>query len=112
MLNCTARRQVEKVLPEFFRRWGSPSTFLSAEKSEVSELISSLGFKNRRTDRLFEMTRAYEGREWSHVSKLPGVGEYAARMWEIFFCGKLGDDPPNDGALVLYWKWRKKLGVA
>jgi len=107
MLNCTARRQVEKVLPDFFRRWNDPQTFLSAKKEEVSCLISSLGFKNRRTDRLFDMTRAYQEKKWKHAAELPGVGEYASRMWEIFFKGNIGEEPPRDGALVLYWKWRK-----
>lgn len=110
MLNCTSRKQVEKVIPEFFQRWSNPNSFLVASPDEVSDLISSLGFKNRRTQRLFEMTKAYVERSWAHVSELPGVGEYASRMWEIFFENKLGDEPPNDGALVLYWSWRKKHG--
>jgi methyl-CpG-binding domain protein 4 len=108
MLNCTSRKQIEKVIPDFFKKWPDPESFLLAKQEEVSGLISSLGFQNRRTKRLFEMTRAYVDRNWSHASELPGIGEYASRAWEIFFQGKIGENPPNDGALVLYWKWRKK----
>jgi len=108
MLNCTSRRQIEKVIPEFFQRWTCPESFLRADREDVRLLISRLGFQNRRTTRLFEMTEAYLTNDWSHVSELPGIGEYASRAWEIFFQNKLGDKPPNDGALVLYWKWRKK----
>lgn len=110
MLNCTARKQVEKVIPTFFKKWPNPLSFLSASQDDVADLISPLGFRNRRTQRLFEMTEAYSKREWKHVSELPGIGEYASRAWEIFFENKLGDEPPNDGALVLYWKWRKQHG--
>jgi hypothetical protein len=53
------------------------------------------------------MSTAYLTGDWKHASELPGVGDYAARMWEIFFLGKLGDEPPNDGALKLYWYWMK-----
>lgn len=110
MLNCTSRKQVEKVIPDFFSKWPNPEAFMKADEEEVSDLISCLGFRNRRTRRLFEMTEEYTKKGWSHVSELPGIGDYASRMWEIFFKNTLRDDPPNDGALVLYWKWRKQHG--
>lgn len=109
MLNCTTRKQIEKVMPEFFRRWPSPDLFLKANVDEVASLIAFLGFKNRRTDRLFKMTASYVKKDWDHARKLPGIGEYAAKMWEIFFLGKLGEDPPSDGSLLKYWRWRRKL---
>jgi endonuclease III len=111
MLNCTTRKQVEKILPNFFSCWPTPQQFLIADPAAVSNLISPLGFKNRRTQRLFEMTRAYVTNNWKHAMDLPGVGDYAARAWEIFFKNKLGDHPPDDGALVMYWNWRKKHGI-
>lgn len=110
MLNCTTRKQVEKVIPEFFLRWPSPAQFLSAKLEEITALISPLGFQNRRATRLLEMTDAYINRDWRHASELPGVGDYAARSWEMFFKNSLGKHPPADGALVLYWNWRKKHG--
>ncbi len=110
MLNCTSRKQVEKVVPDFFRLWPTPAQFLNAQKDAVSNLIAPLGFRNRRTQRLFEMTEKYLKKDWHHVSELPGIGDYASRAWEMFFKNCLGEDPPNDGALVLYWSWRKKHG--
>lgn len=53
------------------------------------------------------MSKAYLTGNWEHASELPGVGDYAARMWEIFFLGRMGDEPPKDGALKLYWYWMK-----
>lgn len=108
MLNCTSRKQAERVIPKFFNRWPTPQSLLEAEQADVTETISSLGFKNRRTQGLLKMSAAYVKRSWNDPRELPGIGEYGARAWEIFFANKLGDEPPADGALVLYWKWRKK----
>jgi len=110
MLNCTSRRQIEKVLPAFFNKWPNAKKFLMAQREEVVELIAPLGFQNRRTDRLFEMTTVYDTGNWKHISELPGIGDYATRSWEIFFKDKLGNHQPVDGVLALYWKWRKKHG--
>ena len=110
MLNCTSRKQAEKIIPLFFERWSTPQSLLSASQTDIAETISSLGFKNRRTQGLLKMSTAYLQGSWKDPRELPGIGEYGARAWEIFFGDKLGDDPPNDGALVLYWKWRKKHG--
>lgn len=107
LLNCTSRRQIEKILPEFFRRWPGPSELCAANPSDIETLISCLGFGKRRTGRLRDMSTVYLTGNWKHASDLPGVGDYASRMWEIFFLGKLGDEPPNDGALKLYWYWMK-----
>ena len=41
------------------------------------------------------------------VRELPGVGEYAARTYEIFCKGDLGDVPPADHSLVKYWNWAR-----
>lgn len=111
MLNCTTRKQAEKILPEFFNRWPNPHSYISADPKEVINLISPLGFGTRRTQRLFDMSNYYVKKNWKHARELPGVGEYASRMWEIFFKNKLGDNPPNDGSLAKYWLWRKKLGL-
>ena len=110
MLNCTTRKQVEKVLPAFFEKWPTAEATQNADKDEMADLISVLGFKNRRTDRLIKLAEAYLKKDWTHIRELPGIGEYASRMWEMFFLDVLGDDQPSDGALTLYWRWRKQKG--
>ncbi|NBP01861.1 MAG: hypothetical protein EBU90_17330 [Proteobacteria bacterium] len=108
MLNCTSRKQAEKVLSIFFTKWPSAKDLISANEADVIETIASLGFKNRRAKNLLNMSKAYLSKKWKDPRDLPGVGEYAARSWEIFFKNKLGDTPPNDGVLASYWIWRKK----
>ena len=110
MLNCTTRKQAEKVIPSFFKKWPNPFTFLKANEKEVSKEISILGFQNKRAKSLLKMTNVYILNEWKHASELPGIGDYASRAWEIFIKNELGKHKPIDGALALYWSWRKKHG--
>src|SRR5690606_7490661 len=51
MLNCTLRKQVERVLPNFIARFPTPETLIGCEE-ELTSLIAPLGFKNRRAQRL------------------------------------------------------------
>lgn len=107
MLNCTRRKQVELVLPEFVRRWSGPREFMSADNVDIATLIAPLGFCRRRTVCLKRLTEAYLTSDWHHARELPGIGEYGARAWEIFCQGIIGDEPPKDHALVLYYEWCK-----
>jgi methyl-CpG-binding domain protein 4 len=108
LLNQTTRKQMEKVLPSFKRRWPTPQKFLEADLSDVGNLIGCLGFARRRTVNLVKMTQAYVSGEWTHARELPGIGDYGGAAWEIFCKGKLPDECPKDGALMKYWHWRKK----
>lgn len=108
MLNCTTRKQVEKVLPTFFLKWPTAEATSAANPTEMSQVISALGFKNRRTATLIRLAKEYSSKSWTHVHELPGIGEYASRMWEMFFLDFLGNDQPSDGALTMYWKWRQR----
>ena len=108
MLNRTSRKQVEPVLAVFSKRWPTPETFLSAKREDVVAVVTTLGFKNRRTDSLLKMTAMYVQHQWTHVSELPGIGDYASRAWEMFCAGTLGVEPPNDHALVKYYSWAKE----
>lgn len=99
---------MEKVFSTFIQRYPTPEAFISSSLEDVKELIAPLGFKNRRTKVLFDMTREYQLKDWKDIVELPGIGEYASRAWRIFMLNELGDIEPRDGALSLYWKWRKR----
>lgn len=105
MLNQTSRKQVEGVWPTFVSRWPTPEAFLQADINEVRNIIKALGFANRRTENLVKMTQRFIAGEWKHARELPGIGEYGARMWEIFCRGEIGKTPPKDHALTKYWEW-------
>jgi methyl-CpG-binding domain protein 4 len=108
LLNCTTRKQVEKILPKFFNKWPDAESLSLAKQTDVENVIACLGFGKRRSSRLLDLANTYIKKDWTHVNQLPGIGEYASRMWEIFFQNNLGDCVPNDGALALYWNWRKR----
>lgn len=108
MLNCTSRKQVEKALPEFRRRWPTPQAFMAANVVEVTELCRPLGFANRRTASLKKMTEAYVSGTWTHARELPGIGAYAAAAWEVFCCSHVPLEPPDDHALTQYVIWYNK----
>lgn len=105
MLNCTSRKQVERVFPEFIRRWPTPTTFAAADLSEVSDLCKPLGFANRRTQNIHKMTMHYLSAPWTHARELPGIGEYGAACHEIFCRGNIPTVPPKDHALKRYVEW-------
>ena len=111
MLNQTQRKQVEKVLPEFRKRWPTPEKFTQAKLEEVIDVIRPLGFYNRRSANLIAMTIRYLKGDWKDVRELPGVGQYAARSWEIFCENNLGNEPPVDHALVIYWTWASQHSI-
>jgi methyl-CpG-binding domain protein 4 len=107
MLNCTSRKQVEKILPEFFMRWPDAASIVAATEADLQSVIYPLGFKNRRSSLLKKLASSYL-EEWQDVRSLPGVGEYGSRAWEIFCKNDMGDVAPKDHALTKYWHWRIK----
>lgn len=108
LLNCTSRKQVEKVFPQFIKEYNTAEKFLSEQESVIIELVAPLGFKNRRTKTLYNLAKDYTTKNWKDPLELTGIGEYGSRAWKIFIKNELGDIEPNDGALKVYWHWRHK----
>ena len=104
MLNCTSRKQIEKVIWNFFGRWPTPEALLSADINEVKMMIKPLGFSERRTNNLLRLADEYLHTQWIHASELHGIGVYAARAWEIFCQGIIGTEAPKDHALTYYYE--------
>lgn len=109
MLNCTSRKQVEKVLPTFMLRYPTAEIFTrDHDVMEIGNMIASLGFRMRRLVHLEKMTEAYLSGGWEDARKLPGIGEYGGRTFDIFCRGIIGDSCPMDGALAVYWRWYRR----
>ncbi len=102
LLNRCRGETVRKVINELFLRFPNASSLAQANVGELTNVLRPLGFQNQRAKRLVEFARAFLG-EWKDVRELPGVGDYAADCWRIFFLEELGDEPPDDHALVDYW---------
>lgn len=109
LLNRTSRKQTDSILCRFQREWPTPDKFLLAEELDVKTSLKPLGFYNRRYTALVKLAKAFKVWDGTDARDLPAIGEYATRAWEMFCRGELGNNPPNDGALVKYWTWAVKL---
>ena len=106
LLNQTTRRQVDGIRNEFFSKWSDPELMTTADPKEVSALLYSLGFYNKRAKALIQMSKDWQNKDWRRPIELHGIGKYAQDSWDIFVEGKL----PNrveDHILSKYVEWRK-----
>ncbi len=107
LLNRTRGVQVRGVVGDLFAKYPCPYDMARADEAELVQLLKPLGFQKQRAKRLIKFADAYQGMHWQDVRDLPGVGEYAFDCWRIFFLEELGDEPPDDHALVDYWREAK-----
>lgn len=107
-LNLTSRKQMEPIVEILFDKWPTAFDMSKADQGELEEIIKPLGMQKKRSKTLIEMSSQYIDKSWNDPRNLKGVGEYAARAYEIFILGKLGSDPPKDHALKYYWDFLKK----
>lgn len=105
LLNQTTRKQVDNIREEFFNRWPTPESLISADPEEVMSVIQSLGFKNRRINNLIKMSKQFISGDWNEASDLFGIGKYGNDSYQIFIKGNLIIDP-SDHALNKYMDWR------
>lgn len=108
LLNRTSRKQVEKVLPQLFSVYPDALSMSKADVDTLSSIIAPLGFKNRRSVTLIEFSKSFLKPNWKQAKELPGVGQYASDVWDIFVRGVMPSKEPSDHALVWYWNWRLK----
>ena len=109
MLNQTTRKQVDKVIWQFFDKWPCPDVFLKSKFSEVSDLLKPLGFYNRRPKAMRRFTEEYINHEWEEPIELHGIGKYANDAWKIFCVGDWRVVEPQDHALNKYHTWLGKI---
>lgn len=107
-LNCTSRKQVDQIRGEFFRRWPTAKKAMLADPAEMTELIKSLGFGNRRSLSIIRMSQEYVVKKWKEPIELHGIGQYAQDSWDIFINGKTVHNP-SDHVLKKYVAWQKSL---
>lgn len=91
-LNQTGRKQVKKVLPEFFNRWPTAENFLQSKSDDVVEVIRSLGFYNRREKTLRKMTESYLTWDGNDATMLYGIGKYGSDSYRLFYKNEIPED--------------------
>ena len=91
-LNQTGRKQVKRVLPEFFSRWPTAEAFLQSKTEDVVEVIRSLGFYNRRERSLRKMTESFLTWDGNDATMLYGIGKYGSDSYRLFYKNEIPDD--------------------
>ena len=92
MLNCTGRKQVKQVLPKFLSRWPSPESLLYATRKEIEDVISPLGMKRVRAERLYRMSEQFLDWDGNDATELYGIGKYGSDSYRLFFKKELPED--------------------
>jgi hypothetical protein len=117
MLNQTHHRQVDAVRHQFFARFGSAESLLSADDQEVVDLIRPLGFYNKRTKLWKQFCSQWLAAEQKYgsplyipateVERMKGVGKYALDSWKIFQLFDYSVEP-DDHVLNRYIVWARE----
>ena len=104
LLNQTTRTQVDQVRDRLFEKYPGPKEMAEADEQELSLMIKSLGFQNKRAKTLKKFSEAYL-KQWESVSDLPGIGPYAFDSWMIFI-NDTHVPNPLDHVLKSYVDWK------
>lgn len=104
-LNRTHRDDFDKIRCDFFFKYKDPVSFLSSDESEIKEMISFLGFKNRRYNMIKNFSEDFlKGVE---LKDCRGVGQYVKDSFDIF-CKCDYNISPKDKKLLEYLEWIKR----
>jgi methyl-CpG-binding domain protein 4 len=105
-LNCTSRKQVDRVRDRFFELYPSPKEAVAADPEEMASILAPLGFRNRRTQTLIRFSTSWLTPGWSEPKELYGIGKYGQDSWEIFQKDNL-EVESTDGVLNKYLDWAR-----
>lgn len=91
-LNCTNRKQVKRVLPEFFAKWPTHDKLLQALPQEIEQVIQPLGMKHVRLKRLCRMSEQFENWDGEDATELYGIGKYGSDSYRLFYKNEIPED--------------------
>jgi len=84
-LNLTNRKQVKRVLPEFFKEWPTPERLLRARLVDIEDMVRELGMQRVRARRIYKMSIDYMKWDGIDAKQLCGIGQYGSDSYEIFY---------------------------
>ena len=93
-LNQTNRKQVKRVLPEFFERFPTSESVLRSRIVDLEEILAPLGMRHIRAQRIYRMSIDYQNWDGEDASKLYGIGKYGSDSYELFYKKRI---PENVG---------------
>ena len=93
-LNQTHRKQVKRILPEFFKRWPTHTSILQDTREDVEEMIAPLGMRRVRSERIYRMSEQFESWNGEDATELYGIGKYGSDSYRLFYKNEI---PENVG---------------
>ena len=93
-LNQTHRKQVKRILPDFFRRWPTHTSILQDTREDVEEMIAPLGMRRVRSERIYRMSEQFESWDGKDATELYGIGKYGSDSYRLFYKNEI---PENVG---------------
>ena len=93
-LNQTHRKQVKRILPEFFKRWPPHTSILQDTREDVEEMIAPLGMRRVRSERIYRMSEQFESWDGKDATELYGIGKYGSDSYRLFYKNEI---PENVG---------------
>ncbi len=93
-LNQTHRKQVKRILPDFFKRWPTHVSILQDSREDVEEMIAPLGMRKVRSERIYRMSEQFESWDGGDATELYGIGKYGSDSYRLFYKNEI---PENVG---------------
>ena len=93
-LNQTHRKQVKRILPEFFKRWPTHTSILQDTREDVEKMIAPLGMRRVRSERIYRMSEQFESWDGEDATELYGIGKYGSDSYRLFYKNEI---PENVG---------------
>ena len=93
-LNQTHRKQVKRILPDFFKRWPTHTSILQDTREDVEEMIAPLGMRKVRSERIYRMSEQFESWDGKDATELYGIGKYGSDSYRLFYRNEI---PENVG---------------
>ena len=93
-LNQTHRKQVKRILPEFFKRWPTHTSILQDTREDVEKMIAPLGMRKVRSERIYRMSEQFESWNGEDATELYGIGKYGSDSYRLFYRNEI---PENVG---------------
>ena len=93
-LNQTHRKQVKRILPDFFKRWPTHTSILQDTREDVEKMIAPLGMRRVRSERIYRMSEQFESWDGKDATELYGIGKYGSDSYRLFYKNEI---PENVG---------------
>ena len=93
-LNQTHRKQVKRILPDFFKRWPTHTSILQDTREDVEKMIAPLGMRRVRSERIYRMSEQFESWNGEDATELYGIGKYGSDSYRLFYKNEI---PENGG---------------